>query len=285
MKKASKALFTTSLILFVVGVACVVVGLVSGGDFRKLSPVFKSNEKLVSYDVTFDKEIKNLKLSNEVMSMKVVYGDSFKVSVKNVPEDSVDASVEGDTLVVDVGFDSGWNVLDNAFRWMDGLFLEDEQSMVTVTIPKDFVADKVEMNLDTGDIEVEEIKSKKGTFEVSVGELTLERCVIEEKADFTIRVGDINVEQFEVDNMDVEIHVGNFEGAGTVKSKAKLSTNVGSIGLDLDGKMQDYQFICDTDVGDIEINNDSYGDKTIGTDNGILIDCETNVGDITIDTK
>ena len=282
MKTLAKIWLGIALIAIGIGAAILVIAVASGASFEDV-PTF-SYEESYSNVISVDMDI-------QYGEVNIVEGDTFKVDAKRLPENSLKSYVDKDgTWIVKqnsekrnfvnmfgLHFSTG-----NVFGWNNDL-----TPKITITLPKDFVADNFTMVIKAGDVEVDEIRAVTGSFRLSAGRLLVKELEITEKSEYIIGAGQMTLSNVSVRDIKVDCGVGDVRISGDIGGDSNVICNVGNVELDLNGEEADYSYDISASIGNIDIDNNSYhniSNRVINNataENNLSLICE--IGNISVD--
>ncbi len=244
----------------------------------------------VSYQDTYS-DVTSIDMEITFGEVKIIEGDTFSIKGERVPENSLESYVDEDgTWVIRQNMDH-MNLVD--FMGLDlsvGNFLHwkgARTSTITITVPHNFVADDISVEIKAGEVEAERILAETGSFHVSTGRLVIDELDIDEESDYRIGAGSMLLNKVSVKNITVDCGVGEVVIRGKVIGDNEVSCDIGSVEMYLEGEKDDYSYDISASIGNIDIDNNSYhgiSERYINnddTDNSIALNCD--IGNISID--
>jgi DUF4097 and DUF4098 domain-containing protein YvlB len=222
---------------------------------------------------------------NDVKSLTIEHGvGTFNIKVGNSDEVLVEASNVNDNFVVDKSFSGDLKIKSKFNFWniFNGNNNFGNNSKITIYIPEGFIAENVSLDAGAGNINIEELSTKKLDINAGAGNIN-GKNIIAQDVDLDGGVGEITFENVELWNADIDCGVGNIELEGALYGKSKIDCGVGEITLDLEGSTDDYHLKVEKGLGSIYINGDKYSNinmNNLTADNSLDID--GGVGDIEI---
>lgn len=211
----------------------------------------------------------------------IINGNSIDGIEDTVVLDNFD-SIEFDTDVADISIKEGteyklhyrctknmipeWQVADKKFKVTNRnkkvLFGVNNSCKIEITVPRGSELTLVDIQNDVGDVEIDGILTKECNVESNVGDITLKDVTMENSV-------------MNSDTGDIEIKNSTF-------TDLDLSSDVGSVTVESSQRLTDYAFDLSTDIGDIEFNNEDYGNKYRRDGDAGKITIQGDVGDIEI---
>ncbi len=282
MKTFTKVWLGIALIAIGIGVALLVIAIASGASFEEL-PTF-------SYEESFS-DVTSIDMDIEYGEVKLVEGDTFSIDAKRLPENGLKSYVDADGTWVIKQITDGRSFVDFfGLNFSIGDFIRWDRDLtprITITLPPDFVAEDISLEIKAGDVEVEKIHAATGSFNMSAGRLVVKELEITEESDYIIGAGEMSLNNVSIQNISVDCGVGYVTIEGNVFGDSDVICNIGNVELDLDGKEEDYTYDISASIGNIDIDNNSYhniSNRVInndGTENSLSLKCE--IGNISID--
>lgn len=104
-----------------------------------------------------------------------------------------------------------------------------------------------------------------------------------DKIDIDLNVGEIKILNIEASKCDIDNNVGEVRLRNVDIDDIDVSTNVGEINISVDDNLDDYRIDVSTDVGAVKVDGQSYKRSYSSRGNGKKkLDAKSNVGEITI---
>ncbi len=104
-----------------------------------------------------------------------------------------------------------------------------------------------------------------------------------DKLDIDLNVGEIKIVNIEASDCDIENNVGEIQLKNVDFDNIDVFTNVGEINISLNSNIEDYKMDVSTDVGAIKVDGQTYKRSYSSRGNGKKkLDAKSNVGEITI---
>jgi hypothetical protein len=282
MKTFTKVWLGIALIAIGIGVAILVIAVASGASLEDLPTI--------SYEESYS-DVTSIDMDIEYGEVKIVEGDNFSIDATRIPEDGLESYVDTDgTWVI------RQNTEDNNFinffglHFSTGHFLgwnDDLTPRITITLPRDFVAEDISLVIKAGDVEVDKIHAVTGNINVSAGRLAVKELEITDNSDYIIGAGQMILKNLTVSNITVDCGVGDITIEGNVIGNSDITCNVGNVELDIEGEEEDYSYDISSSIGNVDIDNNSYhniSNRIINNDeakNNLSLNCE--IGNISVD--
>ncbi len=282
MKTFTKVWLGVALIAIGIGAAILVIAIVSGASLKDLPTM--------SYEESYS-DVTSIDMDIEYGEVKLVKGDIFSIDATQIPENGLESYVDTDgTWVIRQDIEDH-NSMDffgihfsmgHIWSWN-----RDLNPRITITVPRDFVAEDISLVIKAGDVQVDRIQATTGSFNVSAGRLVVEELNITEDSNYIIGAGSIDLKNVTVRNITVDCGVGDIAIEGNVFGDNEVTCNVGSVKMDINGNKEDYSYDISSSIGNIDIDNNSYHNiskRMINNDdaeNNLSLNCE--IGKISVD--
>jgi hypothetical protein len=282
MRTFVKVWLGIALLAIAFGIGILIISIASGASFHDV-PTYSMEE---SYD-----GVKSVNIQIKVGEVHITEGDVFHINADNMPKDSLKVYVDDDgTWVIDENQNSfmdlfGLHFSANQLIW----WRDDLKPKVTITVPRDFVAEDFTLDIGAGTAEAEAIRCAKGKFTVGAGTIQADLIEATDASDFEVGTGEMTINKMKVNNITVDCGVGDIRMEGIVTGDNKVECGVGNIEMDLSGRLEDYTFDVDSGIGRVRINDESYHNikaQKISSDNAAnSLDLDNGVGNITVIIK
>lgn len=262
---------------FAIFLAVTIIGGISTAIFA-FTGVFngaKASGNTIDINKSFD-DVKSVSIDHGIGTLRVKVGESDKVEIiaNNVDEN----------YTIEKSF-SGTLIMKNKTRyWFWNRFgTHDFKSDVTVYLPKDFVAEKFEVNAGAGNVSIEGLKTKKLVIDGGAGDIKGNN-IVSHSVKLDGGLGNIILKQVELNDTTIDSGVGNIDIEGLLLGKTEIDCGLGNLDLKLKGTVDEYNIKVDKGLGNCRINGEKYSDihwnnKT--TEN--VLDIDGGVGNINID--
>jgi hypothetical protein len=278
MKTFTKVCLSIGLIAIVFGLGILIVVTASGVRIRDI-PTYSLEE---SYS-----GVESLDVNIAYGAVQIVEGDSFHIDAQNMLTDNLESYVSDGTWVIRDDKDESMDFLGIHFpirqfsHWGKTV-----SPSVIITVPKNFVAKDMKLNIGAGLAEADIIQAETGSFSVDAGRLKIDQLVISGKSQYHVGAGEMVLSNMEVRDIAVDCGVGNIDMSGNILGDNEISCGVGRVILKLSGSREDYSYVVDAGIGNVIIDKDSYhninGKRIMNkvADNYFSLDC--GIGNITV---
>jgi len=211
--------------LIVIGVILAVLAFVFGGRF---SDTFNGERINIS---TMYENINSIVMNCRVGTLSIKEGEAFKIVADNVLKDSFTSSAESGV----------WTITDKnkiSFPFINDINLNNENSVVTIYIPKFVKLENCDFELGAGKIQADFLDTKLFRIKVGAGEVIIKNLVAN---DSTLECG-----------------VGSIKIDGEISGDSKLNCGIGEIVVSLKGNPNEYNYSVKVGLGKTIINGDVY---------------------------
>ena len=157
-----------------------------------------------------------------------------------------------------------------------------EGVQIILTIPEDFVFEKVTISAGAGAVKADTLLSEKLSLELGAGEVNIGELVAATRATINGGAGELNIGDGELTDLDLNIGVGEVNLKSRLTGNCGIDYGLGELSLTLVGTQDDYCITLDKGVGKATLDGVKMSDDAMyGTgDNSIEID--GGVGEIKI---
>ena len=277
MRRIWKVVLLVVLVLFVLGLALTAVSAMTGGSISRI----KTNMAIRDFDEVFINKITDLDIDLSTGVLRIVEGTAFRVEAKNIAEEYFVCEVNNGKLRVAEDFRDA-----PSFNVVRGLNLLDYTPEITISIPRGFVADSVDLEIAAGRGEIANLVADKISISISAGECRIDSIEAVE-ADFDIAAGSFTVYSMDIDNCDFDVSAGNAYLGGIINKEANIDCSAGKIEIQLSGLQEDYSFDVDVGAGRISLGSDRYSGVSSrtalkGKDGSAKLDLNCTAGEIIV---
>ncbi len=137
------------------------------------------------------------------------------------------------------------------------------ESKLTIELPEGKPLDRLSVDIDMGNIEMEDFDTEKFDLNLDMGNVE-GKDFTAEKMDIDADMGNVTFEDVQINNLTADADMGNV----IIHSKKDLSNHT---------------FTCKADLGNIEINGDNVGKTWSASGSEGKYELETDLGNISVD--
>ena len=282
MKKGWKIFWTVIISLTGVGIVFCIIALCFGVTFSQFEKAYPNGigiirKNYVSFDDDWDDDdelddtenvvseeafsgVENLKLDIGASEVRIETGTDDKIHVDDSrmkTENAVQKTLsdDGKTLEITTKMRSSFKNVRNV------------KGTLVIYLPKDYKFDQVDMEYGAATAEIDGLNAKSLKIESGASGCTIKNADIEE--------------------LDVETGAGSLDFYGTVEKEVDIDCGAGRVTLNLEGKVEDYNYELDSSAGSIQIGDDQeYGglsaEKSIDNGSKRTIEISNGAGSVEI---
>ena len=172
---------------------------------------------------------------------------------------------------------------------------------LTIYLPEGFEMDKLDTDLDMGDLSLGSLKVKDLTAELDMGNCTAD-ALTSDTADFSLDMGNFTADSLDARTAEIDLSMGNLSisnvnasdftvdndmgdikiGLLTGAQKIDLDTDMGTIELMVDGSLSDYAVDASNDLGTLRIDGKKYS-ETFHSSGSRKLTLSNSMGSTTLD--
>jgi hypothetical protein len=190
--------------------------------------------------------VESIDIDVKFCTVDIENGDEFSVEVSNMTENGFKSYVEDGIWYLEDDYDED-NIIDffgieipisqGWFGWDFGID-EDYAPYIVITIPEDFIAKNVKIDIGAGDLDMEELNTSD--------------------CDLRVGAGNLDISNLETINADLNCGFGRIKITGQIIGDLSAGCGMGAIKLDLIGEEEDYNYYINCGFGNVGINGDNY---------------------------
>lgn len=241
MKAFYRIVCGTAAVLISLGLLLSLVGFLMGGRPDKLDEVvfplhgswrigpFRSGRGNPLYgsdtiDIVYPGGVTKLDFDLSCADVTLKTGENFKVEAKKINAKRFRTEMKGDTWEIECDVKKSDRISGN------------KAPTITITVPKDFVAEEAALNLSMGTLAVKNLAAEQSTLNVGMGEMI--------------------VSGFSSGDCDIDLGMGSLELTGEITGQNTIQCGMGSAEMTLTGDPRDYGFSVSVAMGSAEINGE-----------------------------
>jgi hypothetical protein len=224
------------------------------------------------YEIT--EEVTSISIDHEIGTLSIQTGDRFLVEAESVGKDFKCQVSNGTLVISENGKNSFFSIGFNS----KGL-----KTKITITIPEDFSANKVNINAGAGNINITNLTTEYLKINGGAGNIKA-NDIWANKVELDNGVGNMNFINVVLNDVDLDGGVGNVNITGIMTGKNDIDAGVGNIDISLEGKIDDYNLSVSPGLGRVSVNGTKQGEiknSSSGAEHSIKVD--GGVGNIDID--
>lgn len=278
MKAFGKIWLVIGLISFALGICLLILAAASGFSMRKGATY--------SFKEGYEQEIKSLDFQIDYGHVEFLEGDKFSIDADGLYEDGRFESVVKEGI---------WTIREKSHSQINlfglrlpaiSIFGDRFEPDIVITLPKDFTAEDIRMDLGAVRLEAHSLRSETGSFRIGTGEAYIEQLEVTKYSNFEVGAGYMEIGRAELRNITVDTGVGYFNLEGTVTGESKVDCGVGKVRMDLDGDIEGYSYDIETGIGNVKVNGKNYFgsiDRNAQKESLGSFDMECGIGNITLE--
>lgn len=289
MRKSHKITLSISVIILILGILLVGIGIannasrnvVIGNMNFGINGFGYRGDKEILYDEDI-KEIKSINIDSDISTISVIRGEDF-----HIYEEISKNYIHKIDKTYDISEEGELKIRRKAPRRKKTLlFGSDDYGRIEITIPEKIKLENIEIRTNVGEIELEEVNSKRMYIKTNVGEASGYE-VSSDSMEIITDVGEINFDKSKTKNLKADANVGQIDFYGEIKGNIEVKTDIGEANLDLIGDINDYNINGSSKVGSIKINGENLSlfkkYRENSKERPFNIDLKSGVGDIKIE--
>lgn len=244
-----------------------------------------ASDDFISKSYTFQ-EIENITVDTSVYSVFFIPGSGKDIVVEltNVHKDYL-VEKKNHTLVLkdpDMDFHSFnqnhfFDLLENAGK--------ERKATIQITLPKDFIANEIELDGGVGDITLEKVTAKELDIDAGTGNINGFQ-VTAESVDIDGGTGNMEFTDSAFGDTDIDAGVGNVIFSGTAHGRTTIDCGVGNTKFSLSDSKNNYALSLEKGLGTIRLNGDKVKFEDNYSENSgapYSLNITGGVGNVTID--
>lgn len=241
--------FAIALTVFIFTGIATVVGAVMNGISNG-----KHSDKVVSFSEEFS-NVTSLSVDSGEIPIRIEAGNVFKVDAVEVPE-NFNASVDSDGTLI-VGYD---NDVEDWFINIDiSLWGTDSDSLVTITLPYDFIAEEAVIDSGSASLDIKALRAKdlvidSGSGGIDIGELKADNAEIDSGS------GAITIQDANLNDLSLNSGSGSVDISGTLTGENYFDCGSGNLTVSVEDKIENYDLDCESGSGGIWIAGEKEND-------------------------
>ena len=250
MKKATKTLMITSLILIILGGGLLIAGLLSGGWEHLKNVDLSSGEELQEKVIDYDEAFNKIEIDAQSYPVKILKSNDARahVRLRTYGNHDVKLGTVGDTFKITEKYEPKKRVNIDLGIW-DELLGIDNENVICLYLPeKEY--ESITLNAAAGDVEIDGLKIKNLTAELKAGSFDLKNMLIE-SGEIKCKAGEVEIDNSTLNNSNIYASVGSIDIEKSKLKNVNLEAKVGDI----------YVNNCEYDGGSMRVNLGDIDDE------------------------
>ena len=157
-----------------------------------------------------------------------------------------------------------------------------EGAQVILTVPEDFVFDKVTISTGAGAVKADTLLAEKLSLDLGAGEVDIGRLTATARATINSGAGELKIGGGELADLNLNIGVGEAELESRLTGGCSIDYGVGELNLTLTGTREDYCITLDKGVGKATLDGVKMSDDVVYGDEENTIEIDGGVGELKI---
>lgn len=229
---------------------------------------FPASEK-IEFTESYE-NITSLDISLKAGELTIEKGDTFKLTANT--DKGFSPEVRDGTL----------KIREKGFNFFN-LFIWNNHSKYTLTIPEDAAFEDVKIDLGAGKASLSYINTQNLKINAGAGKITASNLT-SNKARVDGGVGEFTLIDCSLKDLSLECGVGKLTYRGTMTGECKIDSGVGAVDIHLTGSKQDYEINISTGIGKLTVDGEKQSDGiTINKGAVNVIDIDGGIGDTSIE--
>lgn len=152
---------------------------------------------------------------------------------------------------------------------------------LTITMPENVSVTDFSMDMDLGDVDINDIKADVLDMTLDLGDLDIKNCNV---ATLTanLDLGDVTVENTDLKKTDVESSLGDVNITDCEFDDMTVTADMGDIDIKSAKSLEEYMIDADVDMGKVRVNKKSCGDDYSQSGKGGSLTVDVSMGDVAI---
>ncbi len=190
-----------------------------------------------------NKDIEELVVDCDIADLDIEYGNEVKVEY-NCPK----------KFLPKIKYESGkLSVTQHKDKEIFNLgFHSNDDYKIIVTIPDDTVVKTMDITLDVGDLDIDEVNCGDIKIRANVGDVSIQKMEAN-STDFNLDVGDFNIKNSDIKKLNITCDIGDIDIEGDYE-EIDAKAEVGDIDIELDGEVDRNKIKAKCDLGDVTVN-------------------------------
>ncbi len=261
--KYSALAFAVSLIVMII--SAILFGINSAYNVFISTDNNESNNKdIVDLNVPI-KDIFNLEIDLDVTNLTIKEGESLKVETNNK---YIKTNQNGNILSI---------------KEKDkNLFASDNGGELIIYVPKDYIFNKVEIDMGAGKLNIHDLTSRELELDLGAGKSIINNLDVLNSATLDGGVGSIDIIGGVINNMKLEVGVGNINLDSIITGSSYINAGVGKLYLNILDSFDNYRVSINKGLGSAELNGSKMEDNVVYGTGYNIINIDGGIGSISV---
>ena len=228
-----------------------------------------TNVNRIDFEKEFEvNDITNLTLDIAVSNIEILKGDQLKVVARNVRED-LQVEVISRTLKI---------------KEEEKLLAFNENSHITIYLPEDVFFNTVKIDTGVGKADIEFLQANKIELDLDVGNIFIQE-IHSNNTKIDSGVGNITIENGSLGVLSLEAGVGETDITASVSNRSEIEGGVGNLNITLLAIQGGYTIDVEKGLGNVKINGKQMSNNERYGMGDQFVSVEAGVGNIGIDVR
>ncbi len=209
------------------------------------------------------------------LSIKIVQGDSYHMTIQNGSNYFVAYEVMGDVLKIKHEVDTWYHA-------------KGEEGEIVITVPQAVTLDVIDLEQGVGEISLQEVCAVEVVIEGGMGDLSLENTVIQTLS-VDSGMGDVSSNGLTCYELEMEVGMGDVDLAGSFLGDIDIEAGMGDVVIQTTQAHTDYNYVLDNGLGEVRIDGAAYNmmmnDIEVYNSADKTMTIEAGMGDVVIETS
>lgn len=129
------------------------------------------------------------------------------------------------------------------------LFFKEGQSKVILYLPEERILEMVEIDIGLGEVNLQDVSTKKMAMETGVGKVTIQNIHVIEETNLDGGVGKFTILSGEMNNLDFDMGMGSSEITAQITGNSKIDAGIGKLEVTLMDEKENYAIQVEKGIG------------------------------------
>lgn len=261
--KYSALAFAASLIIMIISAILFGINSVSNA-FISTNNNESDNKDIVNLNVPIQ-DIYELEVDLDVSNLTIKEGESLKAETSNK---YIKMNQNGNILTI---------------KEKDkNLFTSDNSGELIIYIPKDYIFNKVEIDMGAGKLNISDLISRELELDLGAGKSIINNLNVLNGATLDGGIGSINITGGVINNMKLEVGVGNINLNSIITGGSYINAGVGKLDLNILDSFDNYRVSINKGLGSAELNGSKMEDNVVYGTGYNIINIDGGIGSISV---
>lgn len=250
MKKATKTLMITSLILIIVGGGLLIAGALSGGWEQLKNTDLISGEELQEKVIDYDEAFNKIEIDAQSYPVKLLKSNDANTHVRYRTDENnvIKIGNDRDNLKITEKYYTKKSVNIDLGIWYDIFGINNEKNIYIYLPEKEY--ESIKLKAAAGDVEIDGLKIKNLTAELKAGSFDLKNMLIE-SGEIKCEAGEVEIDNSTLNNSNIYASAGSIDIEKSKLKNVNLEAKLGDIDVNN----------CEYDGGSMRVNLGSIEDE------------------------